>query len=864
MPKKPLLIFPKPRLAERKKRRGGGGGGEHHFPSVSQQVGRVEPKLTALRKAFEAEQAELTEHPVGMDPEQVLVLETAGSIENFLRAVKNVPKLEWLADVETDEIDPDEYFYKINKKEKKQPDKKIKRQLFLAMANQRAMDELLSLWERFKKGKPLGRGRKTWEDIFTQLYDLRRWDVEDRLQETGLLEDWKERLDAEEENLPLEIELWFRSDIEKRKQAQSVTEALLLESGGSIIASKIIEDINYHAILAEVPSGSAQTIIQTSNARLVKCQQVMFFRAVGQCKVSPPEDEPEEQKESCSIESDSMEKPTGDPVVALLDGMPLVNHQLLGGRLKIDDPDDWASTYQANEFNHGTTMASLIVHGELDEKERPLSRRIYVRPVMKPNPSDFHPPREESIPQDVLLVDLIYRAVKRIFEGEEKDQPATAPSVRVINLSLGDPSRPFNRFLSPWARLIDWISWKYKVLVCVSAGNQAQPIELGISANDFEKLPDDEKETEILKAVSADVRNRRILSPAESINCVTVGAAHCDGSSPNGFGMRVEFPHSNDMPSLINGLGLGFRRSIKPDILMPGGRQLFNSSHASNARFTPANSNRSPGQKVAAPGKIPGDLSFVHYTRGTSNANALASRGSAHCFEVLDEIRKNEPDKIPEDCIAPLLKAMVVHGALWGEAYNVLTKSLKNPSNSGFFKDIASRHLGYGIADINRVKQCTEERATLLGFGQLRNEEAHEFTLPLPPSLSGTTEWRQLVITLGWLSPLNQNHGKYRQAALWFEPPTEELNTDRKYAGWRTVRRGTVQHEVLAGKKASVFSDGDSIVIKVNCREDAGKLKDTLIPYGLLVTLEVDERIGIPIYQEIRDRIIVPVRIPAK
>lgn len=586
----------------------------------------------------------------------------------------------------------------------------------------------------------------------------------------------------------------------------------------------------------------------------------MFFRAVGQCKVSPLEGEPEEQKESYSIESDSMEKPTGDPVVALLDGMPLTNHQLLDGRLRIDDPDDWASAYQTNEFNHGTAMASLIVHGELDEKERPLSRLVYVRPVMKPNPSNSCSQREESIPQDVLLVDLIYRAVKRIFEGEGEDQPATAPSVKVINLSLGDTSRPFNRFLSPWTRLIDWISWKYKVLVCVSAGNQIQPIELGISSSDFETFSDDEKETEILKAVSADVRNRRILSPAESINCITVGAAHCDGSSPGGFGMLVELLHSNDMPSLISGLGLGFRRSIKPDILMPGGRQLFNSLYGSNAKFTPAHPARSPGQKVAAPGKRPGDLSFVHHTRGTSNANALASRGAAHCFEALDEIQKNEPDRIPEDCIAPLLKAMVVHGAFWGETYNVLEKTLKTFSNGSFFKDIASRHLGYGIADINRVKQCTEERATLLGFGQLRHGEAHEFTLPLPPSLSGTTEWRRLVITLGWLSSLNQNHGKYRRAALWFDPPKEELSIDRKYAGWRTVRRGTVQHEVLDGKRASVFSDGDSIVIKVNCKEDAGKLED-VVPYGLLVTLEVAEGIDIPIYQEIRDSIVAPVRV---
>ena len=79
-------------------------------------------------------------------------------------------------------------------------------------------------------------------------------------------------------------------------------------------------------------------------------------------------------------------------------------------------------------------------------------------------------------------------------------------------------------------------------------------------------------------------------------------------------------------------------------------------------------------------------------------------------------------------------------------------------------------------------------------------------------------------------------------------------------ADHRAVQRGTVQHEVLEGAKAVDFQDGDTIAIKVSCRADAGDIPEP-IRYSLAVTLEVAEGIDIPIYQEVRDRLRVPVPV---
>ena len=51
-------------------------------------------------------------------------------------------------------------------------------------------------------------------------------------------------------------------------------------------------------------------------------------------------------------EEQQSELPQGEPLVALLDGLPLTGHRLLDGRLIIDDPDGYEGEYQAQERVH--------------------------------------------------------------------------------------------------------------------------------------------------------------------------------------------------------------------------------------------------------------------------------------------------------------------------------------------------------------------------------------------------------------------------------------------------------------------------------------------------------------------------------
>ena len=281
--------------------------------------------------------------------------------------------------------------------------------------------------------------------------------------------------------------------------------------------------------------------------------------------------------------------------------------------------------------------------------------------------------------------------------------------------------------------------------------------------------------------------------------------------------------------------------------------------------ISPSGYKTPPGNKFAYPGIQPGDLNGTVYSCGTSNATALMSRAAGICYDSLIQILDNNiVDEDIRKFEIPLLKAMLAHGCSWGEVGTRVESILRTPDNGKELRRLVSNWLGYGVPEVSRVLECTDQRATLLGFGELQDGEGHIFQLPLPPSLSTRRDWRRLTCTLAWLSPTAANTQKYRTASLWFEVEgtlaSNRQGISSGQDGWRSVKRGTLQHEIFEGNTAEPFSDGDTISIKVNCRADAGKITAP-VAYGLAVSLEVAEDIDLPIYNEIRTRITPAIRI---
>jgi len=803
----PLLIFPKANVVQPPK--GKYGSSIPHLPSKNQQITRLNPQFEQLQKQFLANKAILANTISGIDSEMVLVIETAGRIDKFQTAIANTPGLEWLAEWD-EEFDPDSHFYNTNKKGSK-TNKPVESRLYLSMSNQQGLNELLSLWNNWQNNQELPFGKGKWKEIFAQIKTIRRWGIQEQLIETRMLEIWQEDLEySSEDVVNFQIEFFYRKDRTRRTQNENTIKVAIEQFSGSLISPFIdYNEIGFHAVKASLSRKSIQLLVDKININeldvdLLKLPNIMFFRPTGQALTSSPE-----ETQAIGI---APETPVdGEPIVAILDGVPFSQHDWLRNRLLVDDVDQLDAEYQLGDRKHGTAMASLVVHGELDAQELPLTRPVYFRPILQPDSQTRA--REEHVPDEVFYEDRIERAVRRMFEGEGT-VPAQAPSVKIINLSFGDPSRLFIHSPSPCAKLLDWLSWKYKVLFCVSTGNFSENIDLGFTEDEFKRLTDNEKAKLTLQTISNMANFRRLISPAESINSITVGASHQDSSTITNMARRVDIlPTQQILPSPVNRLGHGFRRSMKPEILMAGGRQLFNPPPVGKS-FKLSLGSLPPGQKVASESKE-GERSASSYTCGTSNATALASRAAAKIYEVIENIKNANPDVIQDEQVAVLIKALLVHGASREHADTELQNHLKTTANSRQFKGFSSKFIGYGYPNIDKVLACTEQRATVIGCGFIKEKQVQEYRFPLPPSLVNSNLWRRLTITLAWFTPINSNHRYLRKAKLFFEPPkkSDELQLERKESDHNQVQRGTIQHEILESKKVSDYQDGDELVI---------------------------------------------------
>ncbi len=835
---RPLLIFPQPQAAPRQTLTARGR--LPVLPTLDQQRGRVSPKLMELQRVFRAQRANLRESAQGADPERVLVIETAGSVDNFLTAVKRTRGLEWLAEWEED-LPADEFFYK-KEDDRTSP---VSGRLYLTMSNQTALRQLVHLWNRFRKDpkRKFDHGLANWRHVFNQLRDIRFWDAQDRLAHTGVLEYWRERL-AAADVVPFEVEFWFRHSAEARARSSERLRALVNASQGTITQEAVVEEIEFHGAVGRLARNEVERIIANLDSAVIHCEDVMFFRPVAQLA------DPISTEEPGGLNIPAADASNLAPRVGLLDGMPLENHSALRNRLIIDDPDNWAADYSASARQHGTAMASLIVRGELGTNSPLLPSPLYVRPVLRRLENPLSGQTDEAMPEDQLAVDLVHRAVRRMFVGAGQAPPA-APTVRVINFSIGDRVRLFDRTISPLARLLDWLSWHYNVLFIVSAGNHVDPIELRVPRAQFANLTPAQLQTEIVGSIIRDGHLRRLRVPAEAMNALTVGAAHTDASAIGILGGRINPYQLSDLPSPISPVGFGYRRSVKPDLLAAGGRQLYREKLGNAHEFATLNpqiTTVAPGLLVASPGTQAGATNATRHTCGTSGSAAITSHAAGLILHGMAELR-NEPggELLDETLDHVVVKCLLVHDCSWGDSAAKLGD-----------RELSTRLIGYGLIDTGRLLACTDQRATLLGCGRLVDGEGHRFEVPLPPSLIGNTAWRALRITLAWLTPINAANRKYRSASLWVEPPTAPLKVTRSEVDGNAVRRGTVQHEVLTGEQASAYIDGFRVAIQVNCREDAGRL-DAAVPYALAVTLEVGAGINLPIYAEIRDRLRIPV-----
>lgn len=842
MPDRPLILFPDPERAER----------EHQNrvfprtvrPSFRRQFTRLQPSFNVLKNAFKQKTLNVQQSPVGINPEFALIFEIIGTVDNFYTAVKNTDGLEWIFDSETEPFDPDDDFYQVDSTSNEKLDTSLNGKLYCVMSNQQAMSQLLSLWKRYKNGETnvFKRGFTGLRDVFTHIKDLRKWDARDRIEETHALEYWRESLELDGDSpVPFEIELFFRSNAEKRNNSAETIRREIQSIEGHIIQECVIDEIFYHGMLVELPRASIESLVNRyEEIELSQVDDIMFFRPVCQSVfVSATNSEIYDSAEEASL-------PTGDAVIAVFDGMPMQNHRLIRGRVIIDDPDDYASGYESKYRIHGTSMVSFAIYGDMKRNDTPISSPVYVRPILRPKQCGVDK-ITECVPDDKMFIDVLHRAVKRMMEGDGQGS-ATAPNTKVINLSIGDPVRQLAVTMSPTARLLDFLAYKYKILFIISAGNHPEIVNfVDKTFSELKSLDITQRSNIFGSTIKDNQRNLKILAPSESLNGLTIGALYDDFTDTNETEHFI-WAVDRGLPSPISAIGKGYRSTITPDLFYYGGRKFIRGRF--DGKINWVESSREPGCLSATPYGT-GDIDGCAFSFGTSDAAAQITHEAAKCHDVLNQVFFEETGiKMPTDSTAILLKAMLTHGASWEPIADKIASSMETSPKQ------LSKWLGNGIPNINRVIECTKERITLIGLGSLKKDEGNIFRLPLPVDFSSRLMRRKLTVTLAYLSPVVPNKQTYRGAQLWFniDDGGKGLIPDRQNTEWRAVRKGSLQHEIFIGESPIVWND-DDLIIKVNCREDAIKLKKNTIPYCIFVSFEVAEGFDVDLYADVSTRI---------
>ncbi|EEX14562.1 conserved hypothetical protein [Citreicella sp. SE45] len=850
----PLLPVPQPGSDKRPK--GGRGGGKVQTPSRAKQRDRLGPTFQRLRAVFDrnGDPLSLREDPLGIAPERALVFEVAGSISDFSAAVARIGGLDFLADEEMF-FEPDDNFGVIETRKGREPgirdDKPIAGRLYMAMPDTQALRHLLSLWRRYEAGEAAPRGFAPWFEVFKHLHTLRAWGPADRIP-SETIQYLEEELAAQGANaiVRVEVELWYVGTATRREAAKASFARAVAAAEGVVVDRAEIGEIGYMARLVDLPAVEVQRLIAREEVSLAICDDVMMVRPQSTVEFPVAADPLDE----------ALPAPPGPearlpPVAALFDAMPVQNHALLAGRLVLDDPDDFEAMSAVAERKHGTEMASLILHGDRNLEEEPLSRPIYLRPVLYAPGGG----RSEQPLRDRLLLDLIYQAVLRMKAGDAEGE-ATAPGVFIVNLSLGDRNRPFAGPMSPWGRLLDYLADRFGILFLVSAGNVTEPLAVRDFAGliDFENASAEDREAAILRALAEQQAVRTLLSPAESLNAVTVGAWHEDGAPPmNGAAVFSPFAEATG-PNISSALGLGHRKVVKPDIFMPGGRELVrvaaNGAGGVSLRLVPPG--RLYGLRCAMPDGG-GDLTREGFSSGTSAATALATRAAHRIFDALsDPDNGNLLEGVDPAFYGVIVKAMLVHRAQWGSLGGLLDQTWQ-PQGQGSHvvrRDGIARLLGYGRPAVHEAMECAANRATMIGFGEIpAGEQAALYRIPLPQSLERVREPRALTVSLAWFSPVNIRHQAYRRAKLEVAPdsPDTRFGVARvaSQPSDKAAPRGSLFHVRYAGERAVAFVDGNTLALRVFCREQGGAL-DQSIRYGLAVTIEAGA--AIRVYEEVR------------
>jgi len=359
---------------------------------------------------------------------------------------------------------------------------------------------------------------------------------------------------------------------------------------------------------------------------------------------------------------------------------------------------------------HGSLEAAIASRTPLRPAGRLLSIRVLDEDLL--------------FPDELLWETALLDALRRAAEA----------GARIVNLSLGDPRRPY-RPPRPTvlAAAVDDLARRLDLVVVISAGNYplAQHSRAEQVINDYPTL------------MLGDEAGG-LLDPGPAALALTVGALCTDV----GQGAVAGRENTDRQPLGIAGhpspatrVGPGPMRMIKPELCAPGGG--FSYDYGTNRLVE-----RDPAVHVlGADGSRPDRLLATGV--GTSFAAPLVSHAALRVLGAY-----------------PALTANGVRALLLASAEP--TQPVIKSDREAVAREQQARLTGYGRVSAERAEASDDHRAVLLAEEVMRVNDVHVFTVPVPSSFTESGGWRRITVALAYDPPVRPTRLDYMASRMDF------------------------------------------------------------------------------------------------
>lgn len=405
------------------------------------------------------------------------------------------------------------------------------------------------------------------------------------------------------------------------------------------------------------------------------------------------------------------------PILGIIDSGVASAHPLIEGAVLAAEALSPHIADGEDRHGHGTMVASLALYGPIPEALK-RARLVPIAKIVSVAVLDS----DAAFPDDSLWESDLAEAIEYCAEQ----------GARVINISLGDPTRPFMPPRQPAvASIVDHLARLHQVVIVVCTGNADPEVYLS-------DLSGDSTRTYLVDLLQHPETG--IIPPGTAALALTVGGiAH--RSAAGGFVGRepVERRAFGDegWPSTITRRGHGVESATKPELVASSGTHGYE-----------------PGRRV-----LDAELGVIAASVGQPGRLLRSDVGTSYAAPLVSRIALGIVARFPEFS-ANMVRALTLLGAspCWDGA------ALQGPEGAladSLRRDAVRKLTGYGQSSLQNALDVGTHRAVLVAEGSIAMDAVHVYEVPIPSSFYESGGSRFLDVALAFDPPARSQRLDY-------------------------------------------------------------------------------------------------------